>query len=115
MRVRAHRQARQQLEEFLAAPCLVVQGNQQTVRRPRAAAAPRRERGRFVERGAQAIARGDDSLDGNGRTLRPRLELPDLIEQIFAQPLRREVRAGADRHQQVEQRVGGGDERIVGT
>ena len=106
------RQAFEQVEEFLAAPRLVVERHEQAVRRPHAAA-PRRQRGRLVERRAQAVARADDRFRRHAGLLRPRLELPDLDDQMLAQPRGIRVMDGrADLRHQVEQRIRRGDERV---
>ncbi len=111
--LRVLHQARQQLEELLAAPGLVVEHHEQALRRPDAAA-PGRERRGFVDGGAQAVARADDHLGCNAALLRARLEAPHFIDEVLAQLRGRTVVArGADLRNQVEQRIGRRDERVV--
>ncbi|MCY1510647.1 hypothetical protein D9M68_450340 [compost metagenome] len=111
--LRVLHQPRQQLEELLAAPGLVVEHHEQALRRPDAAA-PRRERRGLVDRGAQAVARADDHFGRDAGLLRARLETPHLVDQVLAQLRgRRVVAGGADLRDQVEQRVGRRHQRVV--
>ncbi|ABA52807.1 hypothetical protein BURPS1710b_A1206 [Burkholderia pseudomallei 1710b] len=112
MLARLLRQPLKQMEELLAAPRLVVERHEQAMRRPYAAA-PRRQRGGLVERGAQAVARADDRLGGDARLLRALLELADLDDEMLAQPRGIRMMDGrTDLRHEVQQRVRGRDERI---
>jgi hypothetical protein len=83
---RIRRDPIQHLEKFLAAPRLAMQPHEQRVLRPLALRAPRRGQDRFVERGAQRIARRQDDLVGHSLAARVILEPADLLERVAPEP-----------------------------
>src|SRR5262249_50503212 len=78
-------QAREELEELLAAAGLAVEHRQEALLRPRSGGSERRARRGLVDQGAERVARCHDLLVRHSRGPRLRLELPDALGETVAE------------------------------